>query len=98
MKRYKGFTLIEALIVFAIIVVLGMIVYGAVIGVNSLQDRARETVIKSGFTNVQMGGRDYWACGKDDSAGWKFTATNPQGIQVTGTSCCAFFKGCTLRY
>lgn len=53
----------------------------------------------SGYTNIQPGGYDWFACSKDDFYHTKFTATNPAGQTVSGTVCSGLlFKGATVRF
>lgn len=61
-------------------------------------ERARETLEKSGYTDIQVGGYDHWAYSEDDSYSTKFRAKNPQGTMVEGTVCCGTFKSCTVRF
>lgn len=51
-----------------------------------------------GMTNIQYTGYSLFACSKDDTFHTGFTATNPQGQQVTGTVCSGVFKGATVRF
>lgn len=54
---------------------------------------------KLGYKNIQLSTADPWACSEDDS--WlnssSFTATGPNG-PISGTVCCGWLKGCTVRY
>lgn len=61
--------------------------------------RTRETLMKSGYSNVTTSGHKFFTCGKDDTYCTGFTATNPQGMIVDGAvGCGMFFKGCTVRF
>jgi len=63
------------------------------------KDKTKETLYKSGFSDVKTGGYDFFACGRDDIFSTHFKAKNPAGNYVEGTVCCGrFFKGCTVRY
>jgi len=62
------------------------------------EQRSRDTLVKSGFTDITVGGYDNWACGKDDSYATHFKAKNPQGQMVEGTVCCGTYKSCTVRF
>lgn len=64
----------------------------------SAPDRSRDTLVKAGFSNIQLKGYAWMGCGKDDNYSTKFTATNPLGMQVDGVVCCGMMKGCTIRY
>lgn len=105
----KGFTLIELLIVVAIIAIGATVVISVVSGRSNLPqlaaapaqpDRATNTLQASGFKDISLRQPSWFACGKDDSIFMSndFTATNPVGAQVSGTVCCGFFKGCTVRF
>ena len=61
-------------------------------------DRTKETLEKAGYANIETGEYDFWSCGKDDDFATKFTADNPAGQRVSGTVCCGFLKGCTIRF
>lgn len=60
--------------------------------------RARESLGRAGYTNVQFQGRDFWACGQEDWFRQKFTATDSAGHLVEATVCCGAAKKCTVRY
>ncbi|WP_225206270.1 hypothetical protein [Novosphingobium huizhouense] len=62
-------------------------------------DRAKvaRDVEDYGFTDVRIGDREFWRCGKDDSWGFRFTAVNPLGREVHGVVCGGAFKGATVR-
>lgn len=63
------------------------------------RDATRETLRKSGYTDIEPGDYAWFECGDDDRFHTQFTATNPVGQTVTGTVCCGLFsKGCTIRY
>lgn len=59
---------------------------------------ARRTLVNAGFKDIQAGGYDLFACGKDDFFSTRFTATNPSGVKVNGVVCSGFFKGSTIRF
>jgi hypothetical protein len=63
------------------------------------ESATKETLRKSGFSEVETLGYDAWACGKDDTYSTKFRAKNPQGVVVEGVVCCgAWAKACTVRF
>lgn len=62
------------------------------------EERSRETLQKSGYSNIHVGGFDGWSCSKDDHYSTHFKATNPAGQMVEGTVCCGMFKSCTVRF
>lgn len=63
------------------------------------KDDATRALQNSGYTNIQIDGYGWFACGKDDFYHTKFTATNPVGQQVDGVVCSGLlFKGATIRF
>lgn len=70
----------------------------ALAGCTSASD-THKALEAQGFSNVQPGGYDWFACSKDDWYHTKFTATNPQGKQVAGVVCSGLlFKAATVRW
>lgn len=60
---------------------------------------ARRALDAAGMTNIQTHGWAPFACGEGDFFSTKFTATNPQGKQVSGAVCSGLiFKNATIRY
>lgn len=84
--------------VTGIVLIIGLFVAIYVAALNGLKEDAEQAVLSSGNTNVSIGSRSFFACGKDDSVGWYFTATNAQDKSISGTVCCGFWKGCTVRF
>lgn len=72
----------------------------AVLALTACSSRsdAEHALSNAGFTNVETRGYSFFGCGKDDSFKTKFTATNPQGKQVSGVVCSGWFKGGTIRF
>ncbi len=65
----------------------------------SSQSDANRALKAAGYTNVQIKGYDFFACGQDDFFHTKFTAKNPVGNQVSGTVCSGLlFKSATIRF
>lgn len=59
----------------------------------------RKTLRNAGFTDVEITGYSWWACGDDDTFHTGFRAKNPRGETVEGTVCCGgLTKGCTVRF
>ena len=81
---------------YLLVVVLVIFILTAV-GCTS-PDRTRETLQKSGFTEIETGGYDAWACADSDTYSTHFRARNPQGAVVEGTVCCGMWKSCTVRF
>lgn len=61
-------------------------------------DNSTRTLDNLGFTKIEIGGYDAWSCGDDYTYHTKFTAINPNGKKVSGTVCCGFFKGCSVKF
>lgn len=59
---------------------------------------ARRVLDNQGYTNVQLNGRPWFGCGKDDAFATAFSATSPSGKPVTGVVCSDLFKGATIRF
>lgn len=100
----KGLTLVELMIAVVTVVVIASI---AIVGIRGCMtggdiytdpDRSRNTLEAQGFTDIQIGGYKWGACGEDDYYSTEFTATNPTGRRVSGVVCCGHYKGCTIRF
>lgn len=62
-------------------------------------DLASEGILEGqGYTNIEIGGVNLFACSEDDIFRYNFTATNPYGKQVKGVVCSAPLKGYTIRF
>jgi len=61
-------------------------------------DRTKETLEKSGYHDIHVGGFAPFSCGEDDTFRTKFRATNPTEQKVEGVVCCGVLKGCTVRF
>ncbi|AHX12914.1 hypothetical protein CH75_06295 [Dyella jiangningensis] len=62
-------------------------------------DDARRALSAQGFSDVEVTGHAWFACGKDDFYATSFTATNSQGKRVSGAVCSGFmFKNSTVRW
>ena len=78
-----------------LIVVLSLISFGCFTN----EPDTRRTLDDSGYTDVEITGYSYWACGKDDTYHTGFRAKNVKGKTVEGTVCCGMWtKGCTIRF
>lgn len=63
------------------------------------QSDAQRALSNAGYTDIQAGGYDWFACGKDDFYSTKFTAKNPAGQPVNGVVCSGLlFKSATIRF
>lgn len=61
-------------------------------------ERSRDTLEKSGFADIKVGGYDFFSCGEHDWWSTHFRARNSRGVVVEGTVCCGFLKSCTVRF
>lgn len=59
---------------------------------------AERTLTRAGYTDIDVGGYGFFACGEDDTFSTNFTAKNPQGQQVEGTVCGGWLKKDTIRF
>jgi hypothetical protein len=59
---------------------------------------AKKTLENSGYTNIELGGYSFFGCSDGDRFSTKFTATNPNGVTVSGVVCSGWFKGGTIRF
>lgn len=64
------------------------------------EDATKKIVEAQGFSNVQPDGYAWWGCGsdEDDWSRTKFTATGPNGDEISGVVCCGVWKNCTVRW
>lgn len=53
---------------------------------------------EAGFTNVQVGGYDWFACSDYDLYSTNFNAIDPEGSPVSGTVCSGFLKGTAIKF
>lgn len=71
----------------------------AVLAGCTSQSDAQRALESAGYTEIQSGGYDVFACSKDDFYSTKFTAKNQAGQQVNGVVCSGLlFKGATIRF
>jgi len=63
------------------------------------EDAARKALENQGFTNIQITGYEPFSCSDSDGTSTGFSATNPNGKNVSGAVCCGrLFKKCTIRW
>ncbi|EAQ28704.1 hypothetical protein NAP1_13933 [Erythrobacter sp. NAP1] len=60
-------------------------------------DRAREVLEIQGYSDIEISGYAYLACGNGDVFATAFEATSPSGQAVEGAVCSGIFKGNTVR-
>ena len=61
-------------------------------------DRALRTLTEAGFSNIKVGGYNWFSCGKGDIFATNFQAVGPTGKPVEGTICNGLLKGATIRF
>jgi len=99
MKKNKGVTLIEGIVVVAILVIIGILVF-QVKGCGGPSDQdILGALDKAGFTEPKIlkGGLDVWV-GEGDIWVYHCEATNPQGKRVSLKVTWDSWKGATIRY
>lgn len=62
-------------------------------------NHAIEVLSDNGYTDIQMTGYNFFACGQDDLYHTGFTAKGPTGKTINGTVCEGLlFKNATIRF
>lgn len=59
---------------------------------------AERVLADNGYTNIKTNGYAFLSCGEKDSFATSFTATSPNGRQVSGAVCSGWMKGATIRF
>lgn len=60
-------------------------------------DKAITTLKRQGYSEIEVNGYAWFACGQDDYFSTSFRAVAPNGDRVEGAVCSGFFKGNTVR-
>lgn len=99
----RAYTLIEVMIVVAIVGILAAIVLGNLNSGPDIAERARRTLDDEGYTAITIDdtgyGGSFNGCSKSDGRSAEFSATNVNGKRIHGVVCCGTFgKGCTVRH
>ena len=74
-----------------------VILFSLLVGCTNPQG-ARRLLSNQGYTNIQITGYKFFACGEGDWYATGFRATNPVGKIVTGCVCEGVFKNSTIRF
>lgn len=72
--------------------------FGVLLSGCTDEDRSRQALENSGYTDIQLKGYGWFECGDDDRFHTEFRAKNPAGKMVEGVVCCGYWKGCTIRF
>jgi prepilin-type N-terminal cleavage/methylation domain-containing protein len=106
-RKKRGFTLVELMVVSAIIVVITIVVIGLAGGFSSedYPTKAKRTAEANGLLDVTVGGVHHWGsssygCGDDDGVAIEVTGRSRAETTVAAVVCCGGVlrhKGCTFR-
>lgn len=69
-------------------------------GCTAPRDDVERVLTDQGYTDISVGGHDFFGCSKDDTTANKFTAKGPTGRPVKGVVCGSWSfwgKGYTVR-
>ena len=98
MRKYSPkHTLLELLLLLAVVAAI-FIPISIGLGMWDRPSDSETALHSAGFSEVVVGDHAYFECGRGDVSSLAFTATNPNGDRVSGTVCCGWFKGCTVRF
>ena len=84
--------------VFIVAVLLSLSACDAAMGVlqaarDQVEDRAKNTLLNAGYTNISIDGFGFYGCGEDDDYTVKFSAKGPTERPVSGVVCIRNSKG-----
>ena len=81
-----------------IIVAAAALALALALSAGTAPNQSREVLLDAGYSNIEVGGYDWFGCSEDDALRTKFKATGPTGRKVEGVVCAGmFFKGATIR-
>lgn len=87
---------------FVTAVILTALGIAAIVCLTGCDDpvRARRALDSAGYSDITVGGHDWWACADSDDYSTHFRARNPAGRMVEGTVCSStgWGKGATIRF
>lgn len=75
-----------------------LVVLALLLGACTNEHDSRHALEAQGFTEIELTGYVWAACGEDDVFSTGFTAVNPAGRPVDGVVCCGALKSCTVRW
>jgi hypothetical protein len=81
-------------ITFVVFVVIIMNILGGC----TAPDKSYRLLEQRGYTNIEITGYKFFACGQDDLTHTGFKAKNMAGNTIEGTLCCGILKSCTIRF
>lgn len=94
--KNRGFTLIELMIVIAIIAIV-VVAFGGLITGCTDKPAAARSLEGAGYSDIVLTGYRWRGCSDDDTFHTGFTAKGPTGKSVSGVVCSGWFKGATIR-
>ena len=100
MYKRRGFTLIELMIVIAIIAILVAILAPVFQDAGMLASEAKATVEGAGYKDVSVavdGAFFVRKCGRGETRSVSFTAIDQVGKRVSGRVCSGYLVGKTIR-
>ena len=75
-----------------------LIVAALLLSACTNESKTKRILENEGFTEIEINGYSFFACGEDDVFATGFCAKNAAGNKVCGTVCGGVGKGYTIRY